>query len=83
MHQFTIGIEEEYQIIDLESRDLVSHVSKIIEGGKAVLSENLKHEMHESMIIYLAYGTHDIASDLNDIIPLYFIRENNKSLFKK
>ncbi len=49
-HQFTIGIEEEYQIIDVESRDLISHVSKIIEGGKAVLSENLKHEMHESMI---------------------------------
>ena len=50
MHQFTIGIEEEYQIIDHETRDLVSHVSKIIEGGKAKLSENLKHEMHESMI---------------------------------
>lgn len=50
MHQFTIGIEEEYQIIDVESRDLVSHVSKIIEGGKAVLNENLKHEMHESTV---------------------------------
>lgn len=49
-HKFTIGIEEEYQIIDIETRDLVSHVSKIIEGGKATLSENLKHEMHESMI---------------------------------
>lgn len=50
MHKFTIGIEEEYQIIDAETRDLVSHVSKIIEGGKATLNENLKHEMHESMI---------------------------------
>ena len=50
MHQFTIGVEEEYQIIDVESRDLVSHVSKIIEGGKATLHENLKHEMHESVI---------------------------------
>lgn len=50
MHKFTIGIEEEYQIIDKDTRDLVSHVSKIIEGGKAVLNENLKHEMHESMI---------------------------------
>ncbi|WP_312764646.1 carboxylate-amine ligase [Epilithonimonas sp.] len=50
MHRFTIGVEEEYQIIDAESRDLVSHVSKIIEGGKAVLSENLKHEMHESVV---------------------------------
>ncbi len=42
MHQFTIGIEEEYQIIDLESRDLVSHVSKIIEGGKACFKRKLK-----------------------------------------
>ena len=50
MHKFTIGIEEEYQIIDAHTRDLVSHVSKIIEGGKTVLSENLKHEMHESVV---------------------------------
>ena len=46
MHHFTIGVEEEYQIIDVETRDLVSHVSKIIEGGKATLQENIKHEMH-------------------------------------
>lgn len=50
MHTFTIGVEEEYQIIDETSRDLVSHVSKIIEGGKATLEEHLKHEMHESVI---------------------------------
>lgn len=50
MHTFTLGIEEEYQIIDVESRDLVSHVSKIIEGGKTIINENLKHEMHESMV---------------------------------
>ncbi|WP_300671792.1 carboxylate-amine ligase [Soonwooa sp.] len=50
MHKFTIGVEEEYQIIDAETRDLVSHVSKIIEGGKTLLSENLKHEMHESVV---------------------------------
>lgn len=51
MHQFTIGIEEEYQIINVETRDLVSHVSKIIEGGKkSILSESLKHEMHESTV---------------------------------
>ncbi|WP_292010734.1 carboxylate-amine ligase [Chryseobacterium sp.] len=50
MNPFTIGIEEEYQIIDVESRDLVSHVSKILEGGGPILGENLRHEMHESMI---------------------------------
>src|SRR5690606_24323424 len=50
MHTFTIGVEEEYQIIDADTRDLVSHVSKIIEGGKATLEEHLTHEMHESVI---------------------------------
>ncbi len=50
MHKFTIGIEEEYQIIDTETRDLVAHVSKILEGGKVTLKESLKHEMHESVI---------------------------------
>lgn len=49
-HKFTIGIEEEYQIIDAKSRDLVSHVYKIIRGGKAQLKESLKHEMHASAI---------------------------------
>lgn len=49
-HKFTLGVEEEFQIIDAETRDLVSHVSKIIEGGKATLKERLKHEMHESVI---------------------------------
>jgi len=50
MHTFTIGIEEEYQIIDAQSRDLISHVSKIIESGKTSLEEHLKHEMHESIV---------------------------------
>lgn len=49
-HKFTIGVEEEYQIVDAQTKDLVSHVSKIIEGGKATLKEHLKHEMHESVI---------------------------------
>ena len=33
--------------------------------------------------IYIAYGTHDIASDLNDIVPLFFIRENKNNLTLK
>lgn len=49
-HVFTLGVEEEYQIIDVKSRNLVSHVAKIIEGGKATLKEHIKHEMHESAI---------------------------------
>ena len=47
----TIGIEEEYQTIDPETRDLRSHIGlEILEKGKAVLIERVKPEMHQSVI---------------------------------
>jgi len=47
----TIGIEEEYQTIDPETRDLRSHIGlEIIEKGKAVLTERVKPEMHQSVV---------------------------------
>jgi carboxylate-amine ligase len=50
MPQFTLGIEEEFQTIDPESRDLRSHMSEIVEGGKVVLQEQVKAEMHQSVV---------------------------------
>lgn len=50
MHKFTVGIEEEFQVIDAETRSLVSHMSKIIEGGQVVLKEQIKSEMHQSVV---------------------------------
>jgi len=48
---FTIGIEEEYQTIDPETRDLRSHIDvEIIAKGKALLKEAVKPEMHQSVI---------------------------------
>jgi len=48
---FTIGIEEEYQTIDPQSRDLRSHIDmEIIEKGKVLLKESIKPEMHQSVI---------------------------------
>jgi len=47
---FTLGVEEEYQIIDPETRDLRSHMSKIVEGGKIHLREQVKAEMHQSVV---------------------------------
>ncbi|HLX12909.1 MAG TPA: carboxylate-amine ligase, partial [Bacteroidota bacterium] len=32
--QFTLGIEEEFQIVDPQSRELRSHVQEIFEEGK-------------------------------------------------
>src|SRR5689334_5614244 len=48
---FTIGIEEEYQTIDPETRDLRSHIdSEILSEGKMLLKEAVKAEMHQSVV---------------------------------
>ena len=48
--QFTLGIEEEFQIVDPETRELRSHVSEILEEGRLLLGEKIKPEMIQSMI---------------------------------
>ena len=48
---FTLGIEEEYQTIDPETRDLKSHIQmEIIANGRTLLREAVKPEMHQSVI---------------------------------
>ncbi|PYK08666.1 MAG: carboxylate-amine ligase [Verrucomicrobia bacterium] len=49
-HTFTLGIEEEFAIIDPETRELRSHIQEILEGGKVVLKEQIKPEMHQSVV---------------------------------
>jgi carboxylate-amine ligase len=48
--QFTLGIEEEFQIVDPQTRELRSHVSEFLEEGKMLLGEQIKPEMIQSMI---------------------------------
>jgi carboxylate-amine ligase len=48
--QFTLGIEEEFQIVDPISRELRSHVSEFLDEGKMILGEQIKPEMIQSMI---------------------------------
>ena len=47
---FTLGVEEEFQIVDPVSRELRSHVEQLLEGGTMLLREHLKREMHQSVI---------------------------------
>ncbi len=49
--QFTLGVEEEFQIVDPETGELRSYVSQLLEkGGKSVLRERVRPEMHQSMV---------------------------------
>src|SRR5271169_1641453 len=46
----TIGIEEEYQIIDPETRELRSYITQILQDSKLILREQVKAELHQSMV---------------------------------
>src|SRR3981189_263138 len=48
---FTLGIEEEYQTIAPETRDLRSHIAtEMLANGRLRLEERVKAEMHQSVI---------------------------------
>ena len=48
---FSLGIEEEYQTVDPETRDLRSHIqTEMLSKGKLQLEERVKAEMHQSVI---------------------------------
>jgi carboxylate-amine ligase len=46
----TIGIEEEYQIIDPQTRELKSYITQLLQDSKLILREQAKAELHQSMV---------------------------------
>lgn len=62
--QFTLGVEEEFQIVHPETKELRSYVSKIMEErDKTILRERVRAEMHQSMV---ETGT-GICKDINGV----------------
>jgi carboxylate-amine ligase len=47
---FTLGVEEEFQIIDPDSRELRSRAREMLDEGRAVLQEHVKAELHQSVV---------------------------------
>ena len=71
---FTLGIEEEYQTIDPETRDLKSHIAtEMLEQGRMRLEERVKAEMHQSVIEVGTRICHNIDEARED---LYDLRRN-------
>lgn len=49
-HRFTIGVEEEFQIIDPTTCELRSHVMQIVSAASPDILDQVKREMHESIV---------------------------------
>lgn len=64
---FTIGIEEEYQIIDPETRELRSYVQQFLDRGQAVLPDQLRPEFLQSQVEAGTQICHDIAEARREV----------------
>jgi carboxylate-amine ligase len=62
-HRFTVGVEEEFQIVDPATWELRSHVSELLEAGAASLGEQIKRELHQSIV---EVGT-PICADVEEV----------------
>ncbi|MEQ8714423.1 MAG: carboxylate-amine ligase [Cyclobacteriaceae bacterium] len=60
--QFTLGIEEEYQVISPDTRELTSHEQKIVEVANRHMEDQVKAEMHQAVV---EVGT-KICKDINE-----------------
>ena len=49
-HAFTIGVEEEFQIVDPETCELRSHVSELLTASAPSLGDQIKRELHQSIV---------------------------------
>jgi glutamate---cysteine ligase / carboxylate-amine ligase len=49
-HRFTIGVEEEFQIVDPKTWELRSHVAELLAAGSPSLGDQMKREMHQSIV---------------------------------
>jgi carboxylate-amine ligase len=59
---FTLGVEEEYMVLDSQTWELKSHEQKIVQEGQKIIKDKVKAEMHQAVV---EVGT-DICQDIEE-----------------
>ncbi len=59
---FTLGVEEEYMVIDPHTRELKSHEQRIVQEGQKIIKDKVKAEMHQAVV---EVGT-DICANVDE-----------------
>lgn len=49
-NQFTLGIEEEYMVMDPATMELKSHEQNIVQEGQKIIKDKVKAEMHQAVV---------------------------------
>ena len=50
LQQFTIGVEEEYMVLDPSTKELKSHEQTIVNEGQKLFKDKIKAEMHQAVV---------------------------------
>ena len=66
----TIGIEEEYQIIDPTTRELRSYVQRFLERGQMVLPDQIRPEFLQSQVEVGTSICHDIQEARRELVRI-------------
>jgi carboxylate-amine ligase len=61
---FTIGVEEEYMVIDPATRELISHDQKLVLEGQKIINDKVKAEMHQAVV---EVGT-DVCNNIDEVL---------------
>jgi glutamate---cysteine ligase / carboxylate-amine ligase len=67
---FTIGVEEEYMVLDPETRELKSHEQKIVTEGQKIIKDKVKAEMHQAVVEVGTDICNNVDEAFNDVATL-------------
>ncbi len=67
---FTIGVEEEYMVMDPQTRELKSHEQFIVKEGQKRLKDRVKAEMHQAVVEVSTGICRDIDEAYSDVCNL-------------
>lgn len=67
---FTLGVEEEYMVLDPATRELKSHEQKIVTEGQKVIRDKVKAEMHQAVVEVGTDVCQDIEEAFKDVATL-------------
>jgi glutamate---cysteine ligase / carboxylate-amine ligase len=70
MFRFTLGVEEEFQIVDPETCELRSHVSELLASSEASLGDQIKRELHQSIVEVGTRICNDVEELRNEIFRI-------------
>ena len=64
---FTLGVEEEYMVIDPLTRELKSHEQKIVQEGHKIIKDKVKAEMHQAVVEVGTDSCQDVDEAFMDV----------------